>query len=283
VTTFPNIMMLRDRLTARMTEMGESVDYPHLVEEVLGIRGASPALARRLVAQALVIEDRRESWLQVGDRICREAPASPGVYVFRDFDAAPLYVGKAVNLRRRLRSHFAPGRWRALKPAMARVAAAQWQEVGSELEALLREAEWIDRLQPAINVQVGPPSLGRRTIARALRRDVVAILPSIDPQCAELVAARADGAVLIQRTPRSGASLDDHITPVWEFFRPVDHGGPTAGECSLAGLVFSWLARRGASTTRLDPHQWESVSAFRARIDTLLRDRQLFLERLVIV
>jgi hypothetical protein len=277
-------MMLRDRLVVRMTAMGDSVDYPRLVADVLGIRGASPALARRLVAQALVIEDRRESWLRVGERICREAPTSPGVYVLRDADAAALYVGKAVNVRRRLRSHFAPGRWRALKPAMARVAAADWQEVGSELEALLREAEWIDRLQPPLNVQVGPPTLRRRTIASALFRDVVAILPSVDPECAELVAARtADGAVLIERTPRSGESLTHHVSAVWEFFQPVAGASPGTNDRSLAGLVFSWLAGRGAPTTRLDPHQWESVSAFRARIDTLLRDGQLFLERLVIV
>ena len=275
--------MLRDRLVARMAAMGESVDYPRLAADVLGIRGASPALARRLVAQALVIEDRRESWQHVGARICRDAPTSPGVYVLRDSDGEALYVGKAVNLRRRLRSHFAPRRWRTLKPAMARVAGAEWQEVGSEIEALLREADLIHRLQPTTNVQVGPPALRTRLIPGALVRDVVTIVPSVEPQCAELVAARADGAVLVQRTSRSGANLDHHATLVWEFFRPVAGGSGKMDEHSLAPLVFSWLARRGAIATRLDPHQWGSVQEFCARVGILLRDEQLFVERLVIV
>ena len=44
--------------------------------------------------------------------------ANPGVYVLKDADGRALYVGKAVNLRRRLRAHFADRRWRALKPGM---------------------------------------------------------------------------------------------------------------------------------------------------------------------
>ena len=259
------------------------MDYPRLAAEVLGIRGASRELARRLVAQALVIGDRRESWQRVGDRICREAPTSPGVYVLRDADGEAVYVGKAVNLRRRLRSHFASRRWRALKPAMARVATAEWEEVGSELEALLREATLIRQLQPAVNVQVGPPALRTRRIASVLIRDVVTILPSVEPHCAELVAARSDGAVLVQRTPRSGADLDHHATRTWEFFRPIGDRRGTMDDQSLAALVFSWLAGRGAATTRLDPHQWGSASEFLARVATLLHDEQLFVERLVIV
>src|SRR3954466_7145616 len=142
--------------------MGDAPDHQRLAEEVLGIRGAPPELARRLVAQALVLEDRREIWRQAGERICRDAPPTPGVYVLRDADGRALYVGKAVHLRRRLRAHFAERRWRALKPEMSRVADAEWHEVGSELEALLREAALIQTLQPPINVQVGAPDLESR-------------------------------------------------------------------------------------------------------------------------
>src|SRR3712207_6586518 len=98
-------MLLRDRLLARLSGMGASPDYRLLAAEVLGIRNAPPELARRLVSQALVIEDRAERWEAVGERICRSAPQTPGVYVLRDEGGRPLYVGKAVNLRRRLRTH----------------------------------------------------------------------------------------------------------------------------------------------------------------------------------
>src|SRR5580704_13914041 len=130
-------MLLRDRLRARIAEMGDSPDHQRLAAEVLGIRNAPPDLARRLVAQALVVEDRRDAWRRAGERICHEAPQAPGVYVLRDEAGRALYVGKAVNLRRRLRAHFAERRWRGLKAEMSRVAAAEWQVVGSALEALL--------------------------------------------------------------------------------------------------------------------------------------------------
>ena len=33
-------------------------------------------------------------------------PKDPGVYIFRDADGSPLYVGKSVCLRTRARAHF---------------------------------------------------------------------------------------------------------------------------------------------------------------------------------
>ena len=73
--------MLRDKLLARLREMGDApggIDHQRLAAEVLGIRGAPEPLARRLVSQALVVGDRREAWRRTGDRICRDAPAVPG-------------------------------------------------------------------------------------------------------------------------------------------------------------------------------------------------------------
>ena len=91
-------------------------------------------------------------------------------------------------------------------------------------------------------------------------------------------------AVLIQRTPRSGAEPGSSgISRCGSFWPASITAGRQTDDNSLAGLVFSWLARRGATTTRLDPHHWESVSAFRARVGHAPPRRQLFLERLVIV
>src|SRR5438128_7188474 len=112
-------MLLRDRLANRLAEMGAAPDYERLAAEILGIRNAPPDLARRLVAQALVVEERREEWRRIGDRVCAEAPSTSGVYVLRDNDGQPLYVGKANNLRRRLRTYFADRRWRGLKSGFA--------------------------------------------------------------------------------------------------------------------------------------------------------------------
>ena len=279
--------MLRDRLLARLAEMGDAPDHQRLAAEVLGIAGAPPELARRLVAQALVLEDRREVWRSAGERICRDAPLAPGVYVLKDADGRALYVGKAVQLRRRLRAHFADRRWRALKPGMSRAADAEWQQVGSEIEALLREAALIQALQPPVNVQTAAPALDSRDVPRALLRDVLVLLPSIETDSVELVGAAIDGRWTIQRTRRNGADLAVHARRLWTFFRTTNdeprtksRGARTSPAPLLAPLVFSWLAGRGAAATRLDPHDTSSAKQLQARLAALLGDDRLFFERL---
>ncbi|HEY2904430.1 MAG TPA: nucleotide excision repair endonuclease [Vicinamibacterales bacterium] len=270
--------MLRDRLRARLAEPG-APDFQRLASEVLGIRNAPPDLARRLVQQALVVEDRREEWRRAGERICLNAPATPGVYVLRDEQGEALYVGKAVNLRRRLRAHFAERRWRALKAEMSRAAGAEWQEVGSEIEALLREAALIAGLQPIANVQVGAPELSTRGVPAALVRDVIIVVPSVEEDSAECVAARPDGGWLIQRTRRNGADLAVHATRLWRFFNSALRNARDT-TAPLAPIVYSWLAQRGANATRLDPHAAASVRVLRMRLSALLKDDRLFVERL---
>ena len=259
--------------------MGASPDYQRLAADVLGIRGAPPELARKLVTQALVVEDRRDLWRRTGERIGRDAPIAPGVYVLKDADDRALYVGKAVNLRRRLRAHFAERRWRALAPEMSRVAGAEWTAVGSELEALLRESALIHELRPTVNVQIGAPALDTRAVPRAVVRDVLVLVPSGEEDSVELVAARVDGGWMIQRTRRSGADLAVHTQRVMRFFRSaIARRGRESPP--LAPIVFSWLARRGAAATRLDPHDVRHARDLRARLAALLRDERLFHERL---
>jgi hypothetical protein len=269
--------MLRDRLLARLVP-GQSPYYQQLANEVLGIRGAAPGLARTLVEQALVFEDRHEHWRRVGERAGREAPASPGVYVFRDGTGAVLYVGKAANLRRRLSAHFSYRRWLVLPPALARVAAIEWQQTGSEIEALLREALLIRDLQPVVNVQTAAPTLATRAIPRSLVQDVVLLVPSIDPDAVELVAAREDGATMLHRTRRSGADLAQHSRVVWTFF--TRRSGVADGS---APLVFSWLAWRGQHTTRVNLRDFASARDLRVQLGHLLADKGLFSERLIAI
>jgi predicted GIY-YIG superfamily endonuclease len=260
------------------------VDYARVASDVLGIRNASPDLARRLVAQALVIEDRHEHWRSLGERVCAEAPETPGVYVLVDEADSALYVGKANNLRRRLRAHFSERRWRAVQPALARAANARWHDVGSELEALLLEARLIAELRPVANVQRAAPELSTRAIPRPLMRDVIVVVPSVEPDSVELVAARVDGGCVVQRTRRDGADLAVHGRRLWRFFASADRRLPYASRFDrLAPIVFSWLAGRGASASRLDPHDDAGPRDLCARLRVLIGDDALFVERIVVV
>ncbi len=75
-------------------------------------------------------------------------PHEPGVYVFRDADGRPLYVGKSVDLRTRARSHFTSGAaW------TAQAEHVDHQVTESELGALLLEDRLIKALKPPGNVR----------------------------------------------------------------------------------------------------------------------------------
>ena len=73
-------------------------------------------------------------------------PRDPGVYVFRDADGRPLYVGKSVCLRTRARAHFTtPAAW------TGEAEHVDYQATESELGALLLEDRLIKTLRPPGN------------------------------------------------------------------------------------------------------------------------------------
>src|SRR3954447_25230154 len=78
----------------------------------------------------------------------RALTRGPGVYVFRDADGHPLYVGKSVHVRDRARQHFTAGAaW------TARAEHVDCEETESELGALLLEQRLIRALKPPANVR----------------------------------------------------------------------------------------------------------------------------------
>ncbi len=83
-------------------------------------------------------------------------PAKPGCYLMRSADGAVIYVGKAINLRGRVRSYFQPSADHGRKVAelVAHVADIEWIVVGSELEALILEMNLIKRHRPKYNIRL---------------------------------------------------------------------------------------------------------------------------------
>jgi DNA polymerase-3 subunit epsilon len=79
-------------------------------------------------------------------------PESPGVYLFHGENELPLYIGKGVNMRARVQSHFAAdhGSGRAMQIARE-VKRIEWIETAGELGALLLEARLIKERQPIHN------------------------------------------------------------------------------------------------------------------------------------
>jgi DNA polymerase III subunit epsilon len=88
--------------------------------------------------------------------VARTLPRAPGVYFFYGFDDRLLYVGKAKCLRERVGSYFgetAGSRPPKLRRLLAEIKRLEWQECGSELEALLLERRLIAECLPILNRQ----------------------------------------------------------------------------------------------------------------------------------
>ncbi len=84
-----------------------------------------------------------------------EIPTDPGVYLFRDQKNKILYIGKAVNLRSRVRSYFSdsnqPIKTRQL---VSRIRSIDWIVVNNETEALLLENRLVKQHAPKYNVDL---------------------------------------------------------------------------------------------------------------------------------
>ena len=79
-------------------------------------------------------------------------PGTPGVYYFLDKHGTTLYVGKAKNLRARVRTYFNGGDGRRkVGRLVEEVAEVRTKETESELGALILEAREIKRLLPRYN------------------------------------------------------------------------------------------------------------------------------------
>src|SRR5438094_5248581 len=86
------------------------------------------------------------------------APTAPGVYLFRDAHDQVLYVGRARDLRARLRSYFRTDRQRpAVEAALAALERLEWRVTGSGLEAALDELRLIRELRPPGNARTVRP------------------------------------------------------------------------------------------------------------------------------
>ncbi len=84
----------------------------------------------------------------------KHLPTSPGVYQHKDADGKVIYVGKAKNLRNRVRSYFQEGRPREAKTEalVKKIADVEVIVTDTEVESLLLEDNLIKRLKPRYNV-----------------------------------------------------------------------------------------------------------------------------------
>jgi len=110
------------------------------------------------VAEAVAFAAPLRRRVRLRRELARDVPTGPGVYLFRDRDDRVLYVGKATDLRARVRSYFAGSQLRKrVEHALEATERIETRPVGSEFEAALLEIELILRLRPDANRRSAHP------------------------------------------------------------------------------------------------------------------------------
>ena len=164
-------------------------------EILIALLGLAQERGARTLADVIELAAPRARKLHGKRPLIAGAPSTPGVYLFRDRTDTVLYVGKARDLRARLRSYFAGDRQRpAVEAALGALERLEWRELGSELEASLEELRLIRDLRPPANARAGRPQsyLERRADRWAVVQAPTRFGPIASKRRAQL-AARALG------------------------------------------------------------------------------------------
>ncbi|MDD5165362.1 MAG: GIY-YIG nuclease family protein [Candidatus Pacebacteria bacterium] len=85
-----------------------------------------------------------------------DIPELPGVYVFRDYQKRPLYIGRATSLKDRTKSYFSNDlietRGPRIVDMVTKAKTLTWETTDSVLEAIILESALIKKYQPHYNV-----------------------------------------------------------------------------------------------------------------------------------
>ncbi len=101
-----------------------------------------------------------EQWLplHLDKSVINQLPSSPGVYYFHNIKGKVIYVGKAVNIKKRVSSHFTHNDSEKKRQHFLRlVANITYAECAGELHALVLESTEIKRLWPRYNYSQKQP------------------------------------------------------------------------------------------------------------------------------
>jgi excinuclease ABC subunit C len=84
----------------------------------------------------------------------KQIPEKTGVYFFLDSRKQPIYIGKALNIRDRLKQHVANFDDPKERAIVSHTGYIKWQETLSEFEALVLEANLVWHIQPMYNAEL---------------------------------------------------------------------------------------------------------------------------------
>ncbi len=130
-------------------------------------------------------------------KLTNHLPRTPGVYLFTGNSDEVLYVGKATNLRSRVRSYFSSDDRRKIGSLLREVSGVRHIECANTLEAAVTEIRLIHDLQPRYNRQI---KLWKRYAYVKLT------LTEAFPRLAVVRACAVDGNLYLGPLPSSAAA-----------------------------------------------------------------------------
>ncbi|MEX0795383.1 MAG: DEDD exonuclease domain-containing protein [Acidimicrobiia bacterium] len=158
-------------------------------------------------------------------RLSDQLPAAPGVYMFRDRNGAVIYVGKATNLRQRVRQYFYGDTRKTIGNMMREMASIDHQVCPTVLEAEVTELRLIHAHRPRYNRRSRPPKAShfvrvtreqfpRLSVVRTVKEDALAHLgPFRSKKAADLVMAAIWDAIPVRRCRGRPASRGGSCAP----------------------------------------------------------------------
>lgn len=111
--------------------------------------------------RAMLKKSSAEHWLplQIDKQQIEQLPSLPGVYYFHDSKGKIIYVGKAINLKKRVSSHFTQNdAERKRQNFLRHVCSISHKVCANELQALILESTEIKRLWPKYNYSQKQPA-----------------------------------------------------------------------------------------------------------------------------
>jgi hypothetical protein len=229
-------------------------------------RGSPGEIARWIAGERAKIDYSRFAF---GREFIARLPESPGVYLMRDRAGEVIYVGKAANLKRRVRSYFTA---RAMNdPKVARIHGHLYSleilTCTTEVDALLLEMRMIRDFRPSINLQ---EEIHERPSRYGRELDLLLLVPAGEK--VEIFFVR-DGSFQARRSvalgsPPSG-SLRARIRTVYSGERRRRAARKEAWEVEI---VARWFAANRKRLNFIDVDEAGGADAAAAQLASFLKD-----------
>ena len=146
-----NLDSLIERFSLKCANRHRAYDDAFLLWEFYQI--VLKQFSREVIIAALSSALKKPSLpINLSSDILDNLPESPGIYIFYDAKGSPLYVGKSINIKERVLSHFSSDYLSSTEMKIAQqIQSIETVVTTGELGALIKEAQLIKKLQPLYN------------------------------------------------------------------------------------------------------------------------------------